>query len=267
MWEKLQIVLARGVYTWGPSVDRDSELVVKVKAIAYLYVFICTTLFITNEIIGFPNNCQRKGWRVIIVVFDTEDSKMTSTRERDQDGVAMFYLEDLAGKDEERAGLWEMQSQPWETPAVVMSLVHVIRDVEWSAPSLGQAVQLHVPEAVLVSRFSSAAAHSLCVFLAFRQQPASVCQQGRNHCAQRHPARKQVRDLTPTFYHFLCHFFMFLPSFHSDSLWWVYFPRMLPPYESICAETQLLSSDTPWLCPCMLSVLSGCLLAATNLWW
>lgn len=175
----------------------------------------------TNEIIGFPNKCQRKGWRVITVVSDTEDSSM-SVRESDQDGVAMFHLKYLAGKDEERGGLWEMQSQPWETPAVMMSLVHVIRvwkwrtgHLEWSAPSLGRAVQLHVPEAVLVSWFSSAAAHSVSVFLAFRQQPASVCQQGWNHCAQWHPAWKQVRDLTLNFDHFLCHVFMFLPS----SLW------------------------------------------------
>lgn len=100
--------LARGVYTRGPSVDRDLELVVKLKVIAYLY----NQKMRTNEIIGFPNSCQRKGWRVIIVVSDTEGSSMTSTRESDQDGVAMFHLKYLAGKDEERGGLWEMQSPP-----------------------------------------------------------------------------------------------------------------------------------------------------------
>lgn len=60
--------------------------------------------------------------------------------------------------------------------------------------------------------FPSAAAYSVSVFLAFRQQPASVRQQRWNHCAQRHQAWKQVRDLTLNFCHFLL--FLFLRSFH-----------------------------------------------------
>lgn len=68
---------------------------------------------------------------------------------------------------------------------------------EQSAPSLGGALQLCVSSLLTPHTFwfPSVAANSDSVFLAFRQQPASVCQQRWNHCAQRHQAWKQVSKL------------------------------------------------------------------------
>lgn len=105
-------------------------------------------------------------------------------------GNVVLNLRSTSWHDVTGASLWSHLVVDWLVP-IIWSLILVTG--AWLKTLKGAILGLN--SAALCFVRLSAATNLVSVFLASRQQPASVRQQRWNHCAQRHQAWKQVNEL------------------------------------------------------------------------